>query len=207
MSRDRDTAHPATTTPRGLALPCRCALGAAALTTFMTFAPVALSCGYEDPKSAAVQRGVLNYAYPNALHVIGALTQARMEGIVAPPSEAPASKDPFGSQFRKTERMLQQLGDVLGVHPSDDLAFSMVLIEPMLWTRFAVSDGRVATTVHINGPAAGDLVVIAIEAVVQEIIGQRLTFLRAEELGLIRIYGEPAKIASLRAIFASQAKL
>ena len=188
-------------------LRCRRAIGAAALTTFATFAPAALSCGYEDPSSAAVQRGVLNHAYPNALHVIGALTQARMEGVVAPPSEAPTAKDAFGSQFHKTARMLQQLGDTLRVDPSDDLAFSMVLIEPMLWSRFAVSGGRVATSVHVNGPPAGDVVVIASEAVVREIVGHRLTPLRAEELGLIRIYGDPVKIAQLRAMIASQAKL
>ena len=67
--------------------------------------------------------------------------------------------------------MLQQFGDTLGVDPGDDLAFSMVLIEPMLWTRFAVHGGRVATSVHVNGPAAGDLVVIATEAAIWEIVG------------------------------------
>lgn len=187
-----------------LALCCRRTIGAAALTTFVMFAPAASSCGYEDPNSAAVQRGLLNHAYPNALHVIGALTQARMEGVVAAPSEAPAAKDPFGSRFRKTAQMLQQVGDTLGVDPSDDLAFSIVLIEPMLWTRFSMRDGHVATSVHVSGPAAGDLVVIATEAVIREIADHRLTPERAAELGLIRIYGDPAKRARLQAIFAAK---
>jgi hypothetical protein len=42
----------------------------------------ALGCGFEDPGSATVQRGVLNLAYTNSLHVIGAVTQATMEGIL-----------------------------------------------------------------------------------------------------------------------------
>lgn len=194
MTRDRATP----------ALCCRRAIGAAALTTFATFAPAASSCGYEDPSSAAVQRGLLNHAYPNALHVIGALTQARMEGVVAPPSQAPAANDPFGSQFRKTAQMLQQLGDTLDVDPGDELAFSMVLLEPMLWTRFSMRDGHVATSVHVNGPAAGDLVVITTEAVIREIADHRLTPERARQIGLIRIYGDPARTARLQAIFAAK---
>jgi hypothetical protein len=100
--------------------------------------------------------------------------------------------------------VLQQFGDALSVEPhaSDELAFSLVLIEPMLWARYAVRDGGVATSVHVNRPASGDLVVIATDAVVREMVGRRLTPERAEELGLIRIYGDPAKIAWLRAMIA-----
>jgi hypothetical protein len=46
--------------------------------------------------------------------------------------------------------------------------------------------------------------VIVTEAVVREIVGHRLTPLRADELGLIRIYGDSEKIARLRAIIAGQ---
>ena len=189
----------------------RHAIGAAALTALAALAPVALGCGYEDPNSAAVQRGVLNHAYPNALYVVGALTQARMEGVLAPPpqapaAQAPAAKDPFGSQFRKTARMLEQFGDTLGADASDDLDFSLLLIEPMLWTRFAVRGGAVAASVHVAGPAEGDAVMITTEAALAEIVGHRLTGERAADIGLIRIYGDPARIARLQAVFAGQAK-
>jgi hypothetical protein len=204
MRRDRSTPRPPETAPRRPSFGCRRAVGAAALTSLVAMAPVAFGCGYEDPNSAAVQRGVLNFAYPYALHVVGALTQARLAGVVAPPPEAPAVNDPFGSQFHKTARMLQQFGDTFGIEPSEHLAFSMVLIEPMLWARFAPRDGGVATSVHVSGPATGDPVVIATEAAMREIVGRRLTAERADELGLIRIYGDPEKIARLRAIIAGQ---
>jgi hypothetical protein len=208
MSRNRSMPRPPETAPRRSWFGCLRAIGATALTSLVAMAPVAFGCGYEDPNSAAVQRGVLNFAYPNALHVVGALTQARLAGVAAPPPEAPAGNDPFGSQFHKTARMLQQFGDALGVEPhaSDDLAFSLVLIEPMLWARFAAGGGRVATSVHVSGPAAGDPVVIATEAAMREIVGRRLTAERADELGLIRIYGDPEKIARLRAIIAGQGR-
>jgi hypothetical protein len=158
------------------------------------------ACGYEDPNSAAMRRGVLNWAYPQALHVLGALTRARMDGIVAP-SEGPATTDALA--LHKTARMLQRFADTIGAElPGDDLAFSLVLIEPMLWTRFAVRDERFSASVHVDGPAAGDVVMIATEAALWEIVGQRLTPERAEELGLIRLYGDPAKVARLRAIMA-----
>ena len=119
------------------------------------YAPIALSCGYEDPNSASVQRGVLNLSYCNALYVVGALTQARMDGVIAPPSEASPAKDLFGSQFHKTAMMLQQFGDTLVLSSNDDLVFSLVLVEPMLWTRFAVREGRVATSVHAQRAGTG----------------------------------------------------
>lgn len=170
------------------------------------YAPIALSCGYEDPNSASVQRGVLNLSYYNALYVVGALTQARMDGVIAPPSEASPAKDLFGSQFHKTIMMLQQFGDTLVLSSNDDLVFSLVLIEPMLWTRFAVREGRVATSVHANGPEPDAPVVIATEAVLEEIAERRMTPERAAELGLIRFYGDPEKVTQLRAVLGNRAK-
>lgn len=174
------------------------AAGGAVLVAFLAHAPGALSCGYEDPNSVAFQRGVLNFAYPDALHVIGALTQARITGVVAAlPEESPRS-DLFGSQLKKTTRMLHRFGDALNTSPGGDLAFSMLLIEPMLWTRFALLDGRMVTSVHTDGPASGDPVVIAAEAALAEIVAHRLTPEDAFRLGLLRFYGDPAKLARLR---------
>jgi hypothetical protein len=49
--------------------------------------------------------------------------------------------------------MMQQLANALGgkPHSDGDLAFSLVLIEPMLWTRFSADDGRFSASVHVNG--------------------------------------------------------
>jgi hypothetical protein len=165
----------------------------------------AWACGFEDPNSMALQRGALNMVYPQALHVIGALSQARLNGAVAPAPQAEV-RDPFA--LLKTMRMLQQLGKALGgkPHSDTDLAFSLVLIEPMLWTRFSVHDGHFSTTMHVNGPVAGDLVMIATEAAVREIAEHRLTAEHAEQAGLIRIYGAPEKVARLRVTIATEAK-
>ena len=199
MNRKRNTPSQPATAPGRLALRSCAAAGAAALTAFLAFAPMALSCGYEDPNSAVIQRGVLNFAYPEALHVIGALTRARMAGMVETTTGEAVKGDLFGSQFHKTAKMLHQLGDALSADPDGDLVFSMLLIEPMLWTRFAVRDGRVVTSVHTDGPARGDAVVIATEAALPEIVAHRLTPDEAFELGLMRLYGDPTKLGGFRA--------
>ena len=201
---NRNRIKPTATARRRPALRRR-QIGAAALVATVMYVPIALSCGYEDPNSASIQRGALNLSYRNALYVVGALTQARMDGVIAPPSEGLPAKDLFGSQFHKTAMMLQKFGDALVLSPNDDLVFSLVLVEPMLWTRFAVREGRVTTSVHLNGPAADAPVVIATEAVLGEIAEHRMTPERAAELDLIRFYGDPEKVVQLRAVLANRA--
>jgi hypothetical protein len=161
----------------------------------------ALACGFEDPDSAAMQRGILNLTYPNALYVQGALTHARLNGTIAPPAAA-AGQDLFGSELRQATARLQQFSSGLRPGDDDDFAFSLVLIEPMLWTRYIVSGGAVGVSVHASGPGEGDVVVVSSSAALNEIVAGRLTLRRAEETGLIRFYGDPAK---LRRLFVERA--
>ncbi len=163
---------------------------------------VAFACGYEDPKSASFHRGILNWGYPNALYVQGALTQAHLAGIIEP--APPAAKDLLGRHFRKAADMLRQFGAELRPDEADEFAFTVVLIEPMLWARYTVSGGSVRTSVHVKGPENGDLVVVTAEAALKEIEVGRLTFQRAEELGLVRCYGDSAKSERLRALAAGR---
>ena len=44
----------------------------------------------------------------------------------------------------------------------------------------------------------GDVVVWTAEAALRQIVDHRLTFARAEELGLVRFYGDEAKIGRVR---------
>ena len=47
----------------------------------------------------------------------------------------------------------------------EEFAFTLVLIEPMLWSRFFIHDGHISTSVHVDGPEPGDLVVVTAQAV------------------------------------------
>ncbi|SDR63830.1 hypothetical protein SAMN05519103_09083 [Rhizobiales bacterium GAS113] len=178
----------------------RGALGVAMVIAGTANSHSVFACGYEDPSSAVFQRSVLSLSYPKALYVLGALTQARMDGTIAPEPIATAN---YLLGFIKTSHMLQRFGAALQIRSGDDeeLAFTLVLIEPMLWTRFSIHEGHVATTVHVEGPQPGDLVVVTAEAVLRLIVDRRMTAERAEELGLIRIYGDPSKFDRLQRSF------
>ena len=54
------------------------------------------------------------------------------------------------------------------------------------------------TSVHVNGPEKGDLVVVSAEAALEAIVSHRLAFERAEEAGLVRFYGDVETSARLR---------
>ena len=44
--------------------------------------PPVFACAYEDPSAADFQQGVISAFYPKSLYVLGALTQAQLNGII-----------------------------------------------------------------------------------------------------------------------------
>lgn len=148
-----------------------------------------LGCGYDDDVSMA--RGLLNWVYPDALHVIGAIGVAVAEHKLPGPNFDAGRLDPFGVGYRRTVQSLEQFG--LALNAASDsappLSFSLVLVEPVLWTRYEAAEGALRTHVHVTSPAAGDLVLVSGEAVLGEIAAGRLTIDAARRLGFIRLYG------------------
>ena len=79
-------------------------------------------------------------------------------------------------------------------------AFSIVLIGPMLWTRYVPAAGTLQVEAHSAGPASGDVVVVTDEPVLGAWIDGRVTPREARESGLVRFYGAPADIAPVMAL-------
>jgi hypothetical protein len=155
----------------------------------VTLSPsVTLGCGYDDDVSVA--RGLLNWIYPDALYVVGAITAAVADHHLPPPNFDAAKPDLFGSEYRKTVQSLERFGTAISAsHEAPPLSFSLVLVEPMLWTRFEVAQHELHTHAHVTGPTLGDLVVVSGEAVIGEIANGGLTIGQAHRLGFIRLYG------------------
>jgi hypothetical protein len=153
----------------------------------------AAACGYHDDVSIA--RGALNWIYPDALHVVGAISMAVADRRLRP-TPVGGGLDLFG--YHGTVRALDQHAEQLrmssGQMPRP--TFSLLLIEPMLWTRFVSEGGDVRTQVHVSGPQAGDLVVISGEEVIREIAKNRLSIGEAYRRGLIRLYGTEEQVRS-----------
>ena len=61
------------------------------------------------------------------------------------------------------------------------------------------TDGTPRLTLHVDGPAAGDVVAVTEEVVLVAINEDKLTAGEALSLGLIRLYGSDGDVASARA--------
>ena len=155
-----------------------------------------LACGYDDPQS--VSRGSLNWSYPNALYVIGAISREVAARRLPLANFDRGGVDLFGRKFKLAATSLEQFGAMLGAAPSRSLQTSVavVLVEPMLWARFEPTDDGWRIAVHVSGPGRGDLVMVTGEAVISEIAARHLTFRQAYARGIVRLYGEDAQIAA-----------
>jgi hypothetical protein len=161
-------------------------------TILLSLPPAAVACGYHDDVSLA--RGVLNWIYPDALHVLGAISTAVAE------KRLPAGTTVRGglglTRYHGTARALDQHAQQLRISAGEMPTFSLLLIEPMLWTRFGSDGGEVRARVHVSGPQGGDLVMISGEEVIRAIANDRLAVGEAYRSGLIRLYGTDEQVAS-----------
>ncbi len=181
----------------------RVAMLAAVLAT--TSPSASLACGYHDDVSLA--RGILNWVYPDALHVIGAISTAIADGRMPLRKSEPAAPNPlYGSGYRTTVRSMERLAEALRVASggtSSPFSFSLVLVEPMLWTRLQGDQHAASTEVHVSGPRPGDAVIVSGEVVIGEIASGRLAFGDAHRLGLIRFYGSDGQLARFIELYGS----
>jgi hypothetical protein len=139
-------------------------------------------CGYHSP--VHVQRGMLNWIYPDALYVSTALWQGRQMGIL--PQRA---ANPDLLAYHKTVALLQQWRTALRDATDPPPAFSIVFIDTMLWSRFAPAGGVLEVHIHQDGPQPEDVVVVSDEAVIAGILSGKIRTDDAVASGLIRIYG------------------
>jgi hypothetical protein len=162
-----------------------------------TAGSAARACGYHDDVSVA--RGALNWSYPDSLHVIGAISRAVSDRRLPPPNFDASARDLFGSKYRKSVRSLQRLGEALNAVADKTSAppIALVLVEPMMWTRFTADAAGLKAEVHVAGPDPGDLVLVSGEAVVHEIAEGRLAVAEAHRLGLLSTLSRKSEAKSL----------
>ena len=155
-----------------------------------------LACGYHL-SNVSLERVGLNIVYPDAMHLIAAISTAQIEKRLPTPVSAAATPDLFA--YHRTVKVLERLARQLAPD-APSLSFSLVLIERMLWTRFDLGDG-LKMQIHVSAPQSGDLVVVSGEVVISEIASTRLSIDEARRLGLIRLYGSDAQVARFLAAF------
>lgn len=170
---------------------------AAAIALLFSAAP-ALACGFEDPSNVAFQRGILNFAFPKALWVQTAVWQAQEAGLLERDQSLAGNRALLG--FRRASDALSDVARQLDARNEKVPPFALVMIGPVLWTRFAEGEQGLSATPHVNGPSSGDVVLVSDEPVILALAKGRIGGGTALEHGLIRIYGEPAKAAMLESM-------
>jgi hypothetical protein len=178
-------------------------------------APVAQACGYHDPASAGVE--MLNWVYPDALHVRTAVWMAQTSGLL-PRREPLLAADPLSTTFRfeqsirlrDTQAALGELRHRIdtGLAGQPMPAFAMLMIGPMLWARFDSTSGSVNMVLHATGPIGDDVVIVTDEdsaeirvtAPVAALTEGRITAREARAQGLIKAYGTRESVERLSAL-------
>ena len=155
----------------------------------------ALACGYHNPSDIA--RGTLNYIYPKSLYVRTAVWQAQNSGLL-PPRPARAVKDLFA--YQRIADGLQQLGDALALPPAPRFGFTVILLDSMLWSRYAPGESGFDVDVHVKGSKKGDAVLVTQSEVILALNAGNLGFDVAEAQGLIRLYGPVDRQEAVRSV-------
>jgi hypothetical protein len=170
-------------------------------------APAAFACGFENPNSISVTRGVLNLAYPNSLHVVSAVWSAQLDGQIAR-SELRAGAQPLLGYHQAVAR-LGAFRDRLStaITGGDVPPFSVVLIGPMLWTNYRPIGTALDMTPHAGGPLSGDVVIVTDVPVIAALVEGRVTAQQARELGLMRLYGSAAAVQGVISWFDRMSSL
>ncbi len=141
---------------------------------------------------------MLNWAYPDSLHVKSAVWTAQLQGRLARDDRPVAAKALLG--YGQAVKELGRLRDVLDVvRNPDDPAVAVVLLGPVLWARFESRASSLELTPHVAGPAPGDVVVVTEENVIKGLVEGQISPQEALDLGLIRLYGAPEAVHRLTA--------
>lgn len=150
---------------------------------------LASACGFEDPKGADAARGALNWIYPEALHVTSAVWRAQLEGTIPRDERPEAARALLG--YRKAAAHLAKLRDRLVATMDREAApgVSILLIGPMLWSRFAPVQNGMSMVTHLDGAQTSDIVIVTDEPVVAALATGRITPLAARQQGMLRLYG------------------
>lgn len=163
--------------------------------------PVVLqACGYDNPQSIAL--GSLNWAYPDALYVRTAVSEAEASGLL-PARDLGGPPNLFA--FHRATTAMKLFGNKLS---SPNLAeagttISVVLIPQALWTRITFGPEGASVQGHVEGPDERDVVLVTEEKVVRALLDGKIDAPTAEKNGLVRYYGNPADISDVRGALAN----
>jgi hypothetical protein len=170
------------------------AAGLAVLLLAGLVSPWAAACGFHE--QTTLLRGVMNWIYPDSLHVATAVWKAQAAGTI--PRDGPIGDENVSPEARnrlgyiKAVSLLKKLERALADARSGEAPpnLAVVLLQPMLWSRYETSGDTVRLTAHTSGPEFGDVVVVTERPVIEALVDGHLSTRDALRMGLVKLYGE-----------------
>jgi hypothetical protein len=157
-------------------------------------ASVGIALATSSPTSACGFHGAMgdnfSLAHPRSMEVAFATLDAVGDGIIA----APIAPDEAGRQgYWRAQDRIRRFESRLPVSTSlaQGGGISILLVDSLLWSRFAVVDGRYALQPHTDGPPSGDAVIVTSEPAVAAILEGGLTVADAFARKLLVVDGLP----------------
>jgi hypothetical protein len=172
----------------------------AAFTSWAALAAAIAACGFHGGNMVVVMRGFFNWTYPDLLHVMGAVSQARMTDLL---KHKYFSKRGDVFDLRRTISDLNGLAGRLGASPERGVpAFSLVLLGPMLWSVIEPGPQSVSLRMPAERVQDGSVVVIRDTPVISALMAGEISGETATETALLRSYGQNGNLAHLRAVLS-----
>jgi hypothetical protein len=170
------------------------ATGLAVLLLAGLVSPWAAACGFHE--QTTLLRGMMNWVYPDSLHVATAAWKAQAAGSI--PRDGPLGDENVSPEARnrlgyiKAVSLLKKLERALAdARPGESPPnLAVVLLQTMLWSRYEAVDRMVRLTAHTNGPEPGDVVVVTERPVIEALVDGQLSPRDALRMGLIKLYGD-----------------
>ena len=141
---------------------------------------------------------MMNWVYPDSLHVSTAVWMAQRDGRLD--GDELAQRDDLtpearnGFNYLKATFVLRKLTGVLAEARGDVARpnLAVVLLGPMLWSRYEIVGSDLRLSVHVDGPTQGDVVAVTEASVIEAIVAGRIPAHVAIEQGMIKLYGKAA---------------
>jgi hypothetical protein len=118
---------------------------------------------------------------------------------------APVPKDmlAYHRAVQRLQRVRQSIERALHGRPDAPAAFSLLLVEQRLWTRYVRRAQDLWMTVHTEGPRTGEPIVLTAEIVLDAITAGRISVEKAFRRGLIVVKAPAAARQQLKALLNS----
>ena len=146
-------------------------------------------------------------AHPGAIDVAMAIQAAADAGTIEPQSASvpPASMVAYHRMVRQIEQFRNML-EAAGKRRNAAPAFSLLLVESALWSRFEPEPAGIELAIHTAGPDSDEPVVLTTVGVLRAVLEGRLSAADALHRGLIRVEAATEAKLALFELLSAAAK-